>query len=358
MNCCENCFKDLEIKSIIRNRKNSGTCDFCNSKNVFIYNLDSLNEDDVLKNAFENLIDVYSSQNNIPDDFPREKLDLLKNILHNQWNIFDISPDMIYRFLLNLFPDRYKEEPALFDNPVGISESIKDDYLQEYSLLGKYQWENFVDEIKSKNRFHTKILNTDILDKILQSSFKIYKKGEIFYRARVCDKNGLNTESMFAPPPNKASAGRANASGISCLYLANSPDTTLHEIRAGIYDFITVGKFRLLEDIEIVNLANIDKISPFKDLDSNLIAINLPHLKKIGQDIARPLRRYDSDLDYIPTQYICDYIKSKGFAGIEYKSTMYSGGINFAIFNENLFECQSTKLYDITALSYHYSCIE
>lgn len=233
MNCCENCFKDLEIREIIRNRKTKGTCNFCHSNDVFIYSLSALSEDDTLKNNFENLIDVYSSNKNIPDNFPREKLDLLKNILYNQWNIFNIPPDTIYLFLLALFPEKYQEEPSLFDSPVGIAESIKDDYLEEYSLLGKYQWENFVDEIKNKNRFHTKILNTYIFDKILQSSFKIYKKGEIFYRARLCDKNGLNAEDMYAPPPNKASAGRANASGISCLYLADSPETTLHEIRAG-----------------------------------------------------------------------------------------------------------------------------
>ena len=78
-------------------------------------------------------------------------------------------------------------------------------------------------------------------------------------------------------------------------------------------------------------------------------------MEKIGSEIAKPLRRHDSALDYLPTQYISDFIKSEGFAGIEYKSTMCKDGINFAIFDEKLFECVETKSYDINELTYDYS---
>ncbi len=160
---------------------------------------------------------------------------------------------------------------------------------------------------------------------------------------------------MGAPPARKASAGRANPEGISCLYLADSLDTTLHETRASVYDYISVGKFKLLQDIEVVNLAAIDKVSPFQEIDISLLAINQPHLKKIGNEISKPLRRHDSILDYLPTQYISDYIKSEGFAGIEYKSTMCKDGVNFAIFDEALLECIEIEEYDIESLSYKYN---
>ena len=71
-------------------------------------------------------------------------------------------------------------------------------------------------------------------------------------------------------------------------------------------------------------------------------------------DIARPLRRHDSSLDYLPTQYISDFIKSRGFAGIEYKSTMNKSGYNLAVFNERLFECITVDVYDIRELKYEY----
>jgi len=114
----------------------------------------------------------------------------------------------------------------------------------------------------------------------------------------------------------------------------------------------------LLQDIEVVNLAAIDKISPFQEIDCNLLAINLPHLRKIAYDISKPLRKHDSTLDYLPTQYISDYIKSEGFAGIEYKSTMCKKGVNFAVFDESLFECIGTESYDIESLTYGYSLLE
>lgn len=113
-----------------------------------------------------------------------------------------------------------------------------------------------------------------------------------------------------------------------------------------------MGKFILQKDVEVVKLSDINKLSPFVGLDINLIAANIIHLNKISKNIAKPLRRYDSSLDYLPTQYICDYIKSKDFAGIEYKSTMFEGGTNYAMFDASMFKCIDTKVYDIKSIKY------
>lgn len=355
MYCCEKCFKDAEIKAIVKGDagEKKGTCDFCHSNNVYISNI-AVNK--YLKETFETLLDVYTPVVNIGCDYPREKSDLLKNILYSQWCVFNLSPDDIYKFLVNLFPDKYQEQADLFDSPVGISGSIDSEYLNKYSLLGNYQWDDFVKEIKEKNRFHTNIISKDILFKILLATCNTYKKGKTFFRARIWTDNiGFDKEHMGAPPARKASAGRANPEGISCLYLADSADTTLHETRAGVYDYATVAEFKLLKDIQVVNLAAIDKISPFQGIDSSLLAVNLPHLRKIGYEISKPLRKHDGPLDYLPTQYISDYIKSAGFDGIEYKSTMCKSGVNLAIFDESLFECIAAKTYDIDSLVYNYT---
>ena len=292
-------------------------------------------------------------------NYLKARADLIKNVLCSQWSIFNLNPDEVYKFLITLLPEKYYDQPALFDEPIGISGSMDEEYMNQYSILGTYQWEDFVKEIREKNRFHTNIINKDILKTILLATCKKYSKGSVFYRARIWkDKHGFDKDNMGAPPALKASAGRANPEGISCLYLADSIDTTLHETRAGVYDCATVAKFRLLKDIEVINLAAIDKISPFQEIDCGLLAINLPHLRKIGYEISKPLRRHDSPLDYLPTQYISDYIKSAGFAGIEYKSTMCKEGLNFAFFDENLFECVNVESYDIYSLTYGYSIIK
>lgn len=355
MKCCEYCFKDVEIKAIIRGQNQKGKCDFCDKRNVYTVDINTNTE---IKDHFERLIDIYSSEIDIPDGFPREKVDLMKNILSTNWNIFNLKPTCIYKFLVNLLSEKYAAQPELFDKPVGIFEMIDDDYLQQYSILGKYQWNDFVREIKQKNRFHTDIINKDILSKLLQFSFKKYKKGTSFYRARICkDETGFRKKEMGAPPSSRASSGRANPEGISCLYLSNSIDTTLYEIRAGVYDYVTVGKFVLQKDIEVVNLSGLDKLSPFIVPDINLIAANIVHLNNISADIAKPLRRNESSLDYLPTQYICDYIKSQKFAGAEFKSTIYNNGINYAIFDESFFKCTQTKVYDVKSIKYDYDLL-
>lgn len=356
MHCCEKCFKDSEIRAIIRGQNTYGKCDFCHRDNVLICDLEG---NEYLKDNFESLLDVYTPINEMVHNYPKEKADLLKNVLCSQWSIFNLSPDYVYRFLITLLPEKYAEQPALFDTPIGISGSINTEYMNQYSILGTYQWEDFVTEIKERNRFHTNIINKRVLDTILSATCKQYKAGSTFYRARIWnDRYGFDKDHMGAPPASKATAGRANPEGISCLYLADSVDTTLHETRAGVYDYATVAQFRLLQDIEVVNLAAIDKISPFQEIDCSLLAINLPHLRKIGYEISKPLRRHDSPLDYLPTQYISDYIKSAGFAGIEYKSTMCKKGVNFAIFDETLFECIETESYDIDSLSYGYQMLD
>jgi hypothetical protein len=86
-------------------------------------------------------------------------------------------------------------------------------------------------------------------------------------------------------------------------------------------------------------------------------AINIEHLKLISQEIAKPLRRNDSVLDYLPTQYISDYIKSQNYDGVEYISSMCENGFNLAVFDESVFKCTKTTVYDIKSLSYTYNAI-
>lgn len=355
MNCCVKCFNDYEIQSII-GTNTKGKCDLCSKNNVYVCDITT---NQALKESFERLLETYTPITDMDQDFPRDKADLLKNILANEWSIFNLKPGKIYSFLVALLPEKYEEEPNLFDSCVGIKGSVQKDYLTQYSILGTSNWEDFVREIKTSNRFHTAIINKEILQNVLRASCKNYRTGAEFYRARIWTKDvGFDKDSIGAPPAGMASAGRANPEGISCLYLANSIKTTLHETRAGLYDFATVGKFILNDEIQVVDLSEIDKLSPFNVDNIDLLAANLENLKKIGYEISRPVRKHDSRLDYLPTQYICDYIKSIGFDGIQYKSTMCTDGINLAVFDENKFSCVETYDFDINSINYDYKPVE
>ena len=163
---------------------------------------------------------------------------------------------------------------------------------------------------------------------------------------------------MSAPPVGASSEGRANAKGITCLYLANEVETALHEVRAGLFDYVSVAKFRLKQDISVVDLRFISQISPFSVPELLDYAINKQYLVKLDSEMSKSLRRSDSTLDYVPTQYIVDFIKSiehdgqKDYSGIVYNSTTYPDGYNLAIFDPELFEGISVDVYDIEKLQY------
>lgn len=360
MKCCVNCFNDKDIKSRIESINEKGNCNICGSNDVFVYDIDinkRLTED------FDDLLNIFKPIRFLPSNYPKEKKSMLNEELLSNWNIFNdkyVGKDMVYKLLTNICSMKYKDIPELFDNPVGISEYLQEEYLLKNSLLKTYSWDDFVIAIKNDNRFHTNHINKQVFKIFCSYIKKLYKKGTVFYRARISSRDGYKLSEMGAPPNKLATAGRANPEGISYLYLSDNIETTFNEIRAGAFDYVTVGEFVLKKNISVVDLTAINKIRTFSDLDFTQHAINKPHLNRINDELAKPLRRDDSPFDYLPTQYITDFIKSiktKGindYDGIEYCSTMSSDGYNLAIFDESLFECENVEVYDVEKLRYEY----
>lgn len=354
---CHKCFRDVEIRAIIEGIGQRGNCPICGNTNVYIYDTDINSE---LVGYFEDLISIYTPLRLLPPDFPRAEVLSLKETLINNWSIFNgLQLTDVYSIITSICKDKYEEDQEIFDSTVGIAEFHNSDYINEHSLLKTNRWEDFVTAVKTQNRFHTNYINTDILEHFCSYIRRPYKRGDIFYRGRISSSVGYSLQEMGAPPYERATAGRANASGIRCLYLANDVDTAVHEVRAGAFDFISIGKFELQEDIIVVDLKSIDKISPFIDgLDYLEHAINKEHLNKINAEMGKALRRSDNVLDYVPTQYISDFIKSielhgiPEYKGIEYNSTMNEYGFNLAIFYPDLFNCIDVNVYKIEHLRY------
>lgn len=251
----------------------------------------------------------------------------------------------------------YNSDSLLFVEKVGMEKLCDSEFLRRNSLLRESSWEKFMSSIKNINRFHSNHINFELLNEFFcgpQMQRTIQKDSDSLFRARIADENGIKKEEMGPPPAKLATAGRANSAGISCLYLANDVVTTFHEIRARDLDYISVASFRLNKDLKIVDLSNLDNISPFSQgsFDYEWFAINMSILKKISIEIAKPLRRQDSELDYLPAQYISDFVKSLGFDGICYKSTLNKDGLNYAFFDYKKFKCVDIRLYHVKALSY------
>ena len=284
---CKNCFNDPEIISIIQNVGRVGDCPICGAKGVAIYDTST---DDALRGAFDNILSAYTAMSDLPEEYPKNEARLLGDVLKCDWNIFheNISSEIALQIAKELSPDIYRDFQSLFNEAVAIAEKYDLDYLKEHSILRTQKWSDFVSEIKHKNRFHSNLINTDLLKEYcLQIDEVIPVDKRRFYRGRIArNGKGYSPHEMGAPPPEKAVDGRANSAGISRLYLTDSRETTLHEIRAAEYDYVTIGTFKLQRPIKVVDLRRINAISPMsEDVDCTSLAINLEHLQKINEEM-------------------------------------------------------------------------
>ena len=330
--CCVNCFKDNYIKNTIKNENLTGDCDFCSSKNVSVIDISKENP---VSEMILRLIQAYSISND-------KRAVFLKESLRDDWDIFNVGCENIHILVKSLCGNNYKEYESLFTNKVILSQKYDDDFQHEYGLLRGLSWNDFSEYIKYKNRFHNSHFNSDAFASILSSIRQEIGIDKEFYRARICkNSDGYDKEDMYGPPKGLRCAGRINPEEIGVLYLSSDRETVLYETRANVYDYITIGTFKAVKPLKLVNLSEFSNISPFLYDDDYIdkFAINRSILHEISMEIAKPVRRNDSLLEYLPTQYISEFIKNEGYDGVAYRSTIKNEGYNYALFNEKLVEC-------------------
>jgi hypothetical protein len=335
MFCCPECFNSPTLVSIVQDlSEKTGECEICNSKNVEIVNIDEL-----APNFFP-LLNIYQVEENSLD------ANSLLHEINEKWKVFKGKAKAnSYSFLnelINSLDDGYLFT-LLNAKKVGFKFINDNEFEKEWEILKR--------EIKEKNRYFFKTFKPNELEEILNKNELIYHKETLFYRARLSDKpEGIPFNKMRKPPKEKAKAGRVNPLGIPYLYLALEPETVLHEVKAYHYDYVTIATFEAIEDLTILSLATPGLYSPNPfmedgDLKKTLSAISF--LDTLEEELAKPIRRNDSELEYLPTQYICELAKNLGFDGIEYKSTLYQDGTNIAVFNDDKMKINSTKVVEI-----------
>ncbi len=344
MNCCIDCFSDVQFREIIKASNKIGICSFCDRRDIPVYSVDTRSD---LSDLIEEIINVYEENDDGEPIF---------DVLVNDWNIFNKELPSVFELVEKFFSIIYENGGCDYNKSV----RIPNDYVEKYGIFSGHSWEEFSSVIKNKNRFYNDFFKADKFVSFLSYSINKYSKETIFYRARICsNKNGYSKNEMGAPPREKRKSGRVNPEGIGVLYLASDEETALSEVRASAFDFVSVGEFRLKKDIRVVNISGLKNISPIIYSSSvESLAVNIKVFGDIAKEIAKPLRRNDSPLEYLPTQYITEFIKSNGYFGVEFASTMATGGNNIAVFDESLFECISIHNVEIKKINYiHENCI-
>ncbi|MGV0129961.1 RES family NAD+ phosphorylase [Burkholderia gladioli] len=330
--CCPECFGDRGLtKNIIPSLSpTKGACDFCESNGV------DLIEPNQLATVFEMLVSVYE-----PDDHGKTLVEWMKE----DWRLFShprLDVAHAKRLLCEIF-----EDGEIVRRPFSPSATYKSE--------GLVRWETLRDELLYKNRyFLDEALDTDRLRELL-SHLLADQLPEIWYRARIMTSEvPYPIEEMGAPPKQYATHGRANPVGIPYLYLGSLPETATAEVRPHTGEIACVAEFRAPQPLTAVDLRDPRKlVSPFVLADANAIGqlrADIPFLERLGEELTRPVLPRSAAIDYIPSQYLCEFIKKSGYDGVVFRSSV-SNGMNLALFNPKKAEAVSVSRYSINRVS-------
>lgn len=342
MKCCENCFKDVDIKERIKAINEKGQCDFCQSNDVYVLDIDkALKNNDYSKNIiadFNDLLDLYTVYDRKQKDYQRYSDDArkLSEQLFFNTNIFNLEVNKISKLLKSLLAEYYGKNNELFEDLV-IPEYLLDDKLKKNNgIFGGKGWKAFENRIKYINRFHSNMANKKILEAFFNNLIVNIGKSKRFYRARISDSGKpISNENMGAAPLGLSTPGRLNASGIGYLYLCQDYKVALGEIKASLNDVCTVASFEISEELKLVDLSQISVLSIFSFEDKITYLMNFDILKQIDIVMREISNKNRSEIAYVPTEYMSDLIKDMdNVDGIIYESTIDNDTKDLVLFDD------------------------
>lgn len=279
-----------------------------------------------------------------PADLGAEHAKPIEVLVQEDWGVFTYEkPEDVRQFLEHAVVDHAILKPGVLAR-LHVEHGVAD-----HVAL----WEEFSQEIRRQNRyFPSTTLDLNDLEKSFESCADHVRRDSSLFRARVFEADRVVTaDEMGAPPARYASAGRANPAGIPYLYLSFVERTAKHEVRASNQGEIIVGDFRVLEDLRVLNLANFHLPDIFED-DAVAGLLQYRYLKKLGSELGKPIKETDQQTDYVPTQYLCEYAKDRGFDGVVYPSAVDpndSPGRNLVLFQTSKVEWKGTyRRYRVT----------
>ena len=320
---CSNCFNDVELQIAVSNESSDfGICEACGQE-AYVVSID------IFADFFKELLHLFQPA--------REGVDIV-SLLQKDWDIFvdgEVGKRIIGYFLSL---DYYGYD---LNEKVGYVDAIKNDIST---------WDKIKREVREEKRFFANLSYFDG-NNMIEANTTI-PKDTILYRARVIpsDRTYLTKNDMGCPPRGKATSGRANPLGIPYLYLCKNEETTYYEVRALYLDKLAIGSFKITKDLNILDFTS--ALSLYYAYNNSTISLSeviakQKMLQLISSDLSKPLRRYDSELEYVPTQLICEYCKISGIDGICFNSSLHNGGVNVVLFDSSSAECIKVKSREI-----------
>lgn len=320
MYCCPECFGDSHLRRNVfpQLSTQTGLCSYCQSDNSYLLPPASLRE------HFELLTGAY-----VLDANGEGLVELLKT----DWGMFH-HERMDVAHVKELLGDVLDDGDRVRQRFRPSVNAIVNDALQ--------RWDDLRQELMHKNRyFPVTEINLPRLERLF--SFLLLPPEEIpttWYRARI--QAGVDiypSNEMTAPPKHLASHGRANPAGIPYLYLASTALTAVSEVRPHTGELASVGEFIIPAGLKVADLRHPKRsVSPFILSDESEISMlrgDIEFLEKLGDELTRPVLPRSAAFDYIPSQYLCEFVKVCGFDGVMYRSSV-GDGVNLALFRPEL----------------------
>lgn len=166
-------------------------------------------------------------------------------------------------------------------------------------------------------------------------------------------------KGRMKPLIDNAAEGRANSKGIPCLYVATDKETAMSEVRPWLGAILSVAQLKLSRDLKILNF------SVEQEKNNLHFYFKEPTPDKIVQAVwsdidnafSKPTKVSDFKSEYAPTQIISEFIKSKGYDGIAYKSALAEGH-NICLFDLEAAEVVNCFIYEPTKIEFDFKRVK
>lgn len=354
MGCCVNCFSNPFIIKWIQENGDIDECGYCGSENAEVVAVEDIGDfiRECLSKAYANAT---------TDDIPYhvyERMDAvytIDEILRWDEEIFSLNLEDQGK-AEGLLSDLMSESgPSWHDIAQGDNDEfeggdaylfLRDSFYAPDHNQYQYDWEDFTYIVKHVNRFFD-VTGTRTREELLKKfdpfidlMAKELPIGYRIWRGRLVPPNGsYGTISQqlkeCGPPPRKMAVSlRMSPSGISYFYGAEDFETAYKEIRASQDNTAIYGLFETTRILRIVDLSHIPHVtissifSP--DYEHELHAVKY-FLRSFTNEISKPILPNEAQIEYLPTQILTEYIRSKGYDGVRYGSSL-TDGFNLTLF--------------------------
>lgn len=145
----------------------------------------------------------------------------------------------------------------------------------------------------------------------------------------------------MCPPPHKVLHGRCNLPNSPHLYASSDIHTAIAEMRPFIRDTISVASLCCEKELRLIDFCfDLNDQDYFRDWFYMAMSSEFSTVNKGKKN------------DYFATQYLTMLVKSLGYDGLMFKSSLVMEGINYVIFDDSVCKPISSKLYTIAQACY------